>query len=130
MLVRTWIALVTVLGVLLHAGALVRHHGIMLGTHLLEQALATDPTFCRGDADAGSNVGLPGLPKPSDAQSGCPVCTGQAPACTVATAQEHLIVPLRFAVMARWCEPERLNPALRHAVCPPPRGPPASALTA
>jgi hypothetical protein len=130
MRVRTWIALVAVLGVLVHAGALVRHHGIMLGTHLLEQALAGDTSFCRGDADAGSHAGFPGLPKPSDAQSGCPACTGQAPTCAVTATPDHLMVPLRFAVMARWCEPERLNPALRHAVCPPPRGPPALALTA
>jgi hypothetical protein len=129
MRVRTWIALVTVLGVLLHAGALVRHHGILLGAHLLEQALASDTTFCRGDMDPGSDAGIPGLPRPSDAQSGCPVCTGNASACAV-PAPAHVVVPLRFAVMARWCEPERRNPALRHAVCPPSRGPPAAVLTA
>jgi hypothetical protein len=129
MRVRTWTALITLLGVLLHAGALVRHHGIMLGTHLLEQALTSDSSFCRGDPGGGSPAGFPGLPKPTDTQSGCPVCTGQAPTCAV-TAAEHLIVAVRFAVMARWSEPERVNPALRHAVCPPPRGPPASVLPA
>lgn len=124
---RTWTVIVALLGVLLHAGVLVRHHGIVLGAHLLEQALASDPSFCR--SDGAPSAGLPGVPKPSDAQSDCPVCAGQAPAYAL-VASDHLTVPLRFAVMARWCEPERINPALRHAVCPPPRGPPASALSA
>jgi len=129
MRVRTWTAIVALLGVLLHAGALVCHHGIVLSTLLLEQALASDASFCRGGADPASPTGLPGSPKPSDAQSSCPVCAGQAPAFALA-ATDLPTVPLRFAVMARWCEPERINPALRHAVCPPPRGPPASALSA
>lgn len=129
MRVRTWTALIALLGVLLHASALVRHHGIMLGSLLFEQALASGASFCRGDANAGSPGGPPGLPKPADSQSGCPICTGQSPTCAV-VALEHLTVPLRFAVMARWSEPERVNPALRHAVCPPPRGPPALALLA
>jgi hypothetical protein len=119
------------LGVLFHAGAFVRHHGIVLGTHLLEQMLASDLTFCHGGSDAGSRTpaGLPDIPKPSDAQSGCPVCSGLAPA-VVLIAPSDLITPVRFAVMARWFEPERANPALRHAVCPPSRGPPASAFVA
>jgi hypothetical protein len=129
MRVRTWTALVAVLGLLLHAEALARHRGIMLATHLLKQALASDASFCQGDANAWSPRGAPGKPKPADSQSGCPVCTGQAPTCAV-VAFEHLTIPLHFAVMARWSEPERINPALRHAVCPPPRGPPASALPA
>ena len=37
---RRWIALVALLGVLLHAGAIVRHHGVMLGATLQYQALA------------------------------------------------------------------------------------------
>jgi hypothetical protein len=108
----------------MHAGALVRHHGVVLGAHLLEQALASHPSFCRGDGASSAD-----LPRPSDAQSGCPVCAGQAPAFALVVSA-YPTVPLRFAVMARWCEPERSNPALRHAVCPPPRGPPASALSA
>jgi hypothetical protein len=129
MRLRSWTAVVAILGVLLHAGALVRHHGNMQGTHLLAQALAVDPSFCLGDPDAPWPANLPGVPKPSDGQSGCPICAGQAPAFALG-ASDHPTVPLRFAVMARWCEPERVNPALRHAVCPPPRGPPVAALSA
>jgi hypothetical protein len=127
MRVRTWTVIVALVGVLLHAGALVRHHGVVLGAHLLEQALASHPSFCR--TDGATSAGLPGVPRPPDTQADCPVCAGQAPAFAV-VASEHPTVPLRFAAMARWCEPERVNPALRHAVCPPPRAPPASALSA
>ena len=39
---RRWIAVVALLGVLLHAGALVRHHATMLGATLDHQALLAD----------------------------------------------------------------------------------------
>jgi hypothetical protein len=130
MRLRRWTAVAAVLGVLLHALALVRHHGIMLDAQLLEQALASGVSFCLGDADtASSHAGLPGIPKPSDAQSGCPICTGHAPAVAL-VASDFLTVPLRFAMPARWHEPERIVLASPHAVCPLPRGPPASALSA
>jgi DUF2946 family protein len=132
MRLRAWATIVAVLGVLLHVGALVRHHGVVLSGHLLEQVLAADlATFCHGGADvaSGSPAGLPETPKPSDAQSGCPVCSGQAPAFAL-VAPAYLEARERFAVTTGWTEPERSNPTLRHAVCPPARGPPASALSA
>lgn len=119
------------LGVLLHAGLLVRHHGAMLQAHLQYQALAADlaAAFCHGGTQEGtarSPGDLPGVPKPSNPQGDCPACCGQATALAL-LAPDGLTVPVRFAALARWIEPERTNPALRHAVCPPPRGPPASA---
>jgi hypothetical protein len=128
MRLRRWTTIVALIGVLLHAGALVRHHGIMLGANLLEQAFADPAAICFGgqDSTSRSSVGHPAAPKPSEAHSECPVCAGQAPVFALA-APDATDVPVRFAVMARWFEPERANPALRHAVCPPPRGPPASA---
>ncbi len=128
---RTWAAIVALLSLLVHAGALVRQHGLVRGEHLLEQALSSGAIFCHGGQASTSQqpVHLPGNPKPSGTQNGCPICSGHAPAFALA-APEHLMLPVRFAVMARWCEPERVNPALRHAVCPPPRGPPAQALPA
>jgi hypothetical protein len=132
MRLRAWATIVAVLGVLLHAGMLVRHHGLVLSAHLLEQVLASNlATFCHGGADAASRSpgSLPDIPKPSDAQSGCPVCSGQAPAFAL-VAPDYLEAPARFAAATSWTEPERANPALRRAVCPPARGPPASALSA
>jgi hypothetical protein len=128
MRLRKWTAIVALLGVLLHAGTLVRHHGIMLSAQLLEQALASGlAAICHGDESAASDAraGLPGGPNPSKSPGDCPVCAGHAPVFAVA-APDRLATPVRFAVMARWCEPERTHPALRHAVCPPARGPPLS----
>jgi hypothetical protein len=131
MRLRRWTALIALFGVLLHAGALVRHHGVMLGALLQEQAQRADLAFiCHGgeDTSAPARGDLPGNPKPSSAKGDCPVCGGQVPAVAV-VAPRGLDDPVRFAAMAHWCEPERANPALRHAVCPPPRGPPASSLS-
>ena len=68
------------LAVLLHGGALVRHHGIMLGALLEHAALTTDlAAFCHsGAATDASKLGeLPSIPRPTDAQHGCPMCSGQ-----------------------------------------------------
>ena len=70
------------LGVLLHAGVIVRHNASMLGALFEHQALLADfAQIChrdsRGDADLTAD--LPFIPMPSDAQKGCPICCGLAP---------------------------------------------------
>jgi hypothetical protein len=129
MRLRTGIILIAVLGVLMQAAALARHSGMMLSAQLQDQALAAElaASLCHGGEGAAPNRGtdLPGAPKPSGTPGDCPCCCGLPPA-FIAAAPQPFAAPVRFAVMARWVEPERLDPGLRHAVCPPPRGPPAA----
>src|SRR5262245_61076960 len=128
MRLRRWTTFVAMLSVLLHATALVRHHGVMLGVHLEYQALVAGLTaICHGDPDAAASspAGLPTVPNPSDAQRDCPICSSQAPAFAVA-APQSLEAPVRLAAKADWSEPARLLRTLPHPVCPPARGPPAA----
>ena len=70
---RRLISFVAVLGMLLHAAALIRHHDVMLGATLQHQALLTDlAQICHGGtgvADVPSGD-LPTVPAPTDAQNG------------------------------------------------------------
>ena len=126
---RRWIGVLAMLGVLLHAGALVRHHGVMLGALLQYEALVSDlAAVCHGGADSASRslADLPSIPKPSEAQNGCPVCSGQSPAYVV-VAPEPLAVAAHDPAPASW-HFLAISPAAHlHAVCPPARGPPALA---
>jgi|SRR6185436_3889146 len=129
MRLRRWISIFAMLGVLLHAGALVRHHGVMLGALLQYDALVSDlAAFCHGGADSASHSpgDLPSIPKPSDAKNGCPICSGHSPAfAVVAPALLELRVPTPAA--ACWHCLASSATTHNHAVCPPARGPPALA---
>jgi hypothetical protein len=113
------------LGVLLHAAALIRHHGVMLNAHLDYQVLVAGLTaICHGDPDvASSPADLPGPPSPPNAQKDCPVCSGQAPTLAVAPLRS-LEEPIRLAASSDWSEFAETPRALPHPVCPPARGPP------
>jgi len=127
---RQWIGLVAMLGVLLHAAALVRHHGVMLAAHLKYQALISDLSIiCHGAAtDVGTaSADLPHVPKPSDAQNGCPICSGQAPATAVAAALDLVEVHQPASVAIGWHEPRNSTPIRLRQSWPPARGPPTSA---
>ena len=128
MRLRKWISLVALLGVLVHAGALVRHHGVMVGALLQYNVLVSDlSASCHGGTDqpAPTPVDLPSIPKPSDAKNGCPICSGQGLAFAV-LAPVSLEVPNHPWATSLWSSSVALLPAPRHAVCPPARGPPAT----
>lgn len=128
MRLRKWIGLVAMLSVLVHAGALVRHQSAMLGSILQFQALISDlAVFCHGGADSGTRelADLPAIPKPSDAQNGCPICSGQSTAFAVVV-PEFIEAPDRLSTAIPWFESTSPKPAHRHAVCPPARGPPTT----
>ena len=79
MRLRLWISMVATMGVLLHAGFLVRHSLAMADATQAYHAILTDlATLCR----AGPGVvrvpvsDLPSLPQPPD-PAGCPVCAGR-----------------------------------------------------
>lgn len=126
---RKWISILALLGVLLHAGAIVRHNAVMAGATWQYHALLTDLLqICHGDANGGPLAAseLPFVPKPSDAQNGCPLCSGLGTA--VALPAPEFVVALRPAgthVVAYPDEQAAAKPG--HAVCPPARGPPAFA---
>jgi hypothetical protein len=126
MRLRSLIRLIAVLGVLLHAGALVRHHGMMLGGHLQHQALLSDlAVLCHAGGDTGSSTAeLPSIPAPTQSKSDCPVCSGQVSAFALA-APDLPQPPSRVAVVESWQIPAARGDPHDHAVCPPARGPPA-----
>lgn len=124
---RRWIALVAMLAVLMHGGGLVRHNGVMLGAVLEHAALTSDlAAFCHsgGATDASKLGDLPSMPKPADAQHGCPICSGQCP--LFAFDAPEPAAPLAIAVACYWQAPPlaSLAPAT-HPVCPPARAPPS-----
>ena len=69
------ISLVAVVGVLLHAGLLVRHNGIMLDAAFDRLALSfAGGVICHGD---GSGIQpASGMPAHSGEMANCPVCVG------------------------------------------------------
>lgn len=121
---RRLIGIIALLGVLVHAGALVRHNGMMLSALLQYQAIVADLTaMCLGSGTI-TDTELPYLPKPTGAEFGCPICTGLVAAFALPASEPFSIVgplpdtqgpPPRLVDMAGV---ERLG-------LPPARGPPA-----
>ena len=127
MRLRRWISIVAVMGVLLHAGFLVRHSLAMAdATRHYGAILADLASLCRADS-AGERVpasDLPSLPPPSDT-TGCPVCAGlvaafalPAPQPAALPAAPAVAATQRFSVAVAAVRPLRTT----H---PPARGPPA-----
>ena len=117
-----------VLGVLLHAAALVRHNAVMLDAHLLRGSLIADlMVICHPSGTSSVDpASLPDVPVPTDAQNGCPVCSGLALAVALPTPD---LTPHFVAF-----DPPRLSPVivaahhpLPRALLPPSRGPPTLA---
>jgi hypothetical protein len=127
---RSWVSILAVLGVLLHAGAIVRHNAAMAAASLQYQALVAGLSqICHG---AGTGSGtldaseLPYVPRPNDAQNGCPICSGLSPA--VALAAPSAVVALVLPSASISFHPQSdIVQGSGHAVCPPARGPPTTA---
>ena len=126
---RRWISVLALLGVLLHAGATVRHNATMTGASFQYQELLSGLVqICHGSTtgDVLAAAELPYVPKPTDAQNGCPICSGLSPAVALAApepAGAFIPPPVAIALhVDTHCVPNS-----GHAVCPPARGPPAVA---
>lgn len=81
-MLRRLMSFVVLLGVLVHAHAIVRHNGVMIDAHLQRASLIKDLILiCHpsgtGTVDAAS---LPDIPLPTDAENNCPICSGLGPA--------------------------------------------------
>ena len=129
---RRWIAMMAMVGVLLHAAALVRHHGVMLAVHLEYQSLVSGlSAFCHGGLEEAGKTALdlPAVPQPSDAQNGCPICAGHAPALAV-IGLDLVEGPAPAAASIAWGEPRTTGPHQFASAWPPARGPPASPASA
>lgn len=123
---RRLIGIVALLGVLMHAGALVRHNGTMLNALLQYQGLVAALTaMCHGSGSA-ADVDLPYLPKPSGVEFGCPVCSCLVAAFALAAPEPAEIVR---APQHPLNPPERLagTTGSHRLGLPPARGPPALA---
>lgn len=122
---RRSIAIWAVLGVLLHAGLVVRHNAMALGAHLLHQELVTAlGNICNsGGVLLAASEDVPIVPSPNGGSGDCPICTGLIAGAGVLPTAAELPAPIdgpsaRVAVIS-----ERIAPRLAHA-WPPPRGPP------
>ena len=123
---RKWISVLAVLGVLLHAGALVRHNAAMASAALEHQALLASLTqICHGGGGGGTldTSELPYVPRPNDAQNGCPICSGLASAIALAAPSAGLTLVLAPAAPDFAVEVHRA-PGAAYYLHPPARGPP------
>ena len=127
-MLRRWVSIVALLGVLLHAGAIVRHNAAMLGAQLEHQALLAGLSrICHGMGAAGESqpVDLPAIPAPTERPNGCPICSGMASAFALAGPDTILLEPPYQAVLTVG---ERVVTIPRTFVLvrPPTRGPPSA----
>jgi len=127
-MLRRAVSYLVVLGVLLHAAALVRHNAVMLNAHLLRGSLITDlHVLCNPSGTSSVDpASLADVPVPTDAQNGCPVCSGLAFAVALLAPD---LTPHFIAF-----DPPHLRPMivaaqrpLPRAILPPSRGPPTLA---
>jgi hypothetical protein len=129
MRLRAWISIVATLGVLLHAGLLVRHSLAMSDAARQYRAIVADlGSLClagAGEAHTGT-ADLPQVPQPSGA-TGCPICAGLVAAFALAAPQPAaLTLPTGVAIRLPYVGAAAVRPLLRTAH-PPARGPPAHA---
>jgi hypothetical protein len=124
-MLRRLISFVVLLGVLLHAHAVVRHNGVMLDAHLQRVELIKDLLLICHPSGTGTvdTASLPDVPRPTDAQNNCPLCSGLGPAIVLLPPD---LVPYYVAFVPKQPSPP---PALRgtellRAFIPPARGPP------
>jgi hypothetical protein len=123
---RRYINLVALIGVLVHAGLVVRHHQVMLGAHLERQDLiGALAVICHSNGQpATSSENVPWVPLPSDQQnSHCPLCAGLATAVALPASVESG-VPLQFRAAAPQLVRYEARPVETESVKPPTRGPP------
>lgn len=127
-MMRRWLTILAVFGVVLHAGLVARHNGMMVTAKLDHQSLVTAlSVLCHGlgpSAGADAAVETPFIPMPGSTEP-CPACGAL---CAMAAA------PVPDQVMAEVRQNEASVRIFRRAMLladatagrrPPPTGPPA-----
>jgi len=127
-MLRRLISFVVLLGVLLHAQAVVRHNSIMLDAHLQRAVLITDLlAICHPSGTGTVDVAnLPDVPRPTDAQNNCPLCSALGSA-LVLPAPSPVPTRMAFHPAERSPLPARRGIELLRTFIPPARGPPVIA---
>jgi hypothetical protein len=124
---HAWIGLVAILGVLLHAAAVVRHHAVTSGPPSAEQALLADVAnaICHGTLGAAElqRADLPDVPV-QHRNADCPICLGMAVAFLPAAPQD-IALPLAAAGRALWPSSDQVIRKLAR-LHPFARGPPVA----
>jgi hypothetical protein len=127
---RRWINMLAVFAVLLHAGALVRHHAVMLGAQGQHQTLLADlAVICHsnGSTERLAASDLPAVPQPSDAENGCPLCAGLTTAFAITAYVAAAIAPVSYACAEPFGLIQVVASDLTETRHPPSRGPPSTA---
>ena len=125
-MLRRLISFVVLLGVLMHAHASVRHNGVMLDAHLQRASLMAGlAIICHPSGTATVDpASLPEVPRPTDAQNDCPICSGMTAALSL---PPPVFVPyyLVFQPAQPLPLPVIRRVELARAFIPPARGPPS-----
>lgn len=123
---RRLIGFMAILGVLLHAGFLVRHNASMLRSALQHQTLIADLSVICHDGGLAVSSDLPSLPQPAGNKGDCPICAGHLSAAAIPPSPQHVAGLLR-----RGADPlvqaDRTIVLRMLQVRPPSRGPPTLA---
>jgi hypothetical protein len=126
-MLRRWISLLAVFGVLLHVGAVVRHNAVMANAYLQHQSLVADLQVICHSAGVGvlETADLPDVPRPTDTKLGCPLCASIASAFALPVPES---APLQVPLLASLASPQTAQAAafqgLDGRCLPPVRGPP------
>ncbi len=126
MRVSRWASFVALLGVLLHAGLIVRHNNSMLAAALHQEQAIPFGVMCNVPVEQQADAQTPNQPNPSQSVSKCPVCLGAAPGVALTSADTPALhAPAldtpRLTITASTTVPHIA------AVLPPSRAPPATA---
>ncbi len=128
MRLRAWITLLALVGVLVHAIAVVRHNTVMAAAPMSAIAIATadgleTAPICHASLD---DSGAPAAPAPSGPRSSCPICLGLVSAVALAPSIAALPPPVPARHLDRLAvDDQRVHVHAR--IRPPSRGPPALA---
>jgi hypothetical protein len=124
-----WIGALALLGVLLHAAAVVQHAAAFAGATLQVVSLRADlAQLCRGGARRAAVPAseLPLLPAPARGQGECQFCCALGSVVALlAPERMGLLVPILGGASVPTAEYRASRSS--HAACPPARGPPALA---
>jgi hypothetical protein len=127
--IRKLLSLLAMVGVLFHAGLVVRHSSLMAGVTIERAVLAgAFGVICHGNPSAGESFDAqsPATQDPVQKQARCPICLGFASAAAVLPELPACHIERYATTAIAQAAVEAVAPA-SHALWPPGRGPPVDA---